>query len=176
MVTKGAVDAPGKPAKKRKRAPGAVHKPKPPEPPKVPLAVAEQLAVQQALAIPKGETNKIETRGRKAWKPTEKNLKEIEELSAKGLIESDIMLLLDIGKNTFYKAKAGLSEFRDALKRGKLQDKIKLLEKMEANVDLQHPASIFFKLKVRHGYRENAPPEPTDTMPVFVEPEPEEKE
>ncbi len=179
MAAKGAVEAPGKPAKKKKgrrRAPGPVHRPKPPEGPKVPLAVAQQIAAEQAGGVPKGETKKVETRGRKAWKPTKKNLEEIEALSAKGLIEADIMLWLGISKDTFYKAKAGLSEFREALKRGKLKDKVKLLEKMEANVDLQHPASIFFKLKVRHGYRENAPPEPTDTMPVFVEPEEEDKE
>lgn len=111
--------------------------------------------------------------GRKAWKASAKDLKLVREMSALGLPESQIMDALGISHTLFYKQKAGVAEFREALKEGKQRDHEDLLQALhDKAITDKNMTAIIFSLKIKHGYRENAPVMPTDAVPIFVDPDP----
>ncbi len=108
--------------------------------------------------------------GRKPWKPTADELKQIESLAGRGFFESEIMMHLGISKDTFYKNKGSNPEFTEALKKGRLNSKVFFTGKLVELASKGNTAAIIFGLKTLHGYREGAQALNPDAAPEFYDP------
>lgn len=66
--------------------------------------------------------------GPKSWRPTEADLKEIEDCAALGLTKEDIATILGIGHSQFYRRMQERPEIGEAFSRGRARDKREALE------------------------------------------------
>lgn len=88
-------------------------------------------------------------RGRK---PIEINLKEIETLAAQGLTDEKIYDFLGISHDTFYKRKRQMSEFAEALSRGRARGEAKLASVLFQKATAGNSEDIKYILERRFGW------------------------
>jgi hypothetical protein len=93
--------------------------------------------------------------GRKAWIP---DLARVEELAAQGLTNLQIAACLGICEDTLYTKQRQLTEFSEAIRRGKAKGISQVANALfQAAVKGSVPAAMFF-LKSRAGWQDAPPP------------------
>lgn len=86
--------------------------------------------------------------------PTEKDIKQIEDMAGLGLTQKEIALILGWSSKTLERKLEKIEEVAIAYKRGRAIAKKKVTKKLFSLIEKGHPASIFFYLKCQCGWRE----------------------
>jgi DNA-binding XRE family transcriptional regulator len=91
-------------------------------------------------------------RGRKPWVPLD--LKEVEKYGALGMTQEQIAMALGISHETLFKKKRELSDFADAIKRGKAKGIALIANRLVKQAQDGNVAASIFYLKAQAQWKE----------------------
>lgn len=116
--------------------------------------------------------------GRKPRKITQEEIKQVEMLAGRGLLDKEIMAVLGMSHDFFYRKKRELNEFNDAIVRGRAKGHASVANKLYDACMAGNVSAMQYYLARRAGWTEKHEFEGDTTKPVvinFVDSPPAEK-
>lgn len=107
--------------------------------------------------------------GGKPWIPTEEELKKVESLAARGMLQQDIALCLDIHPATLSEKKGQLDSLNEAIKRGKAKGIARVTNALLKNIDTGNVTAQIFYLKCQAKWMEANPKNEEEKECPFME-------